>query len=254
MQFVILGFWWLLCWVFGPAGLAQAPAGDFVSEIVYSSPNGVNALAFDPGGHLLYVEKQGRVMRLASNGSGGFAATPTEFADLRAQIDSAGESGLLGMALSPAYTSTRYLNLFYTTASDQRLTRITANPSLTAMVPGSGLVLLSGLPRASSFHKAGERIEGQEIQSHFFRTVWRSVRCGLMPSSGPHACRAALYSSVPVLGGARGAFAPRARPACGCLPGALAVSRASGDVDAMLKSLCVGRVRTYQTRSWFWFS
>ena len=68
--------------------------------------------------------------------------------------------------------------------------------------------------------------------------------------------RPARMPRVPLLrlGGARGALCPRVRPACGCLPGALAVSRASGDVDAMLKSLGVGRIRTYQTRSWFWFS
>ena len=65
---------------------------------------------------------------------------------------------------------------------------------------------------------------------------------------------AALYCAVPGPGDARAALRPRAKPACGGLSGALAISRASGDVDAMLKSLCVGRVRTYQTRSWFWFS
>ena len=42
----------------------------------------------------------------------------------------------------------------------------------------------------------------------FLRAVRRSLRCGLMPSSVPHACPASLCCVVLRLGGARGALRP----------------------------------------------
>jgi len=84
--------------------------------------------------------------------------------------------------------------------------------------------------------------------------------CGAVSAAG--SCRQAshMHAGRPSTAQFRGPAtrsrgpSPPARPACGCLPGALAVSRASAGIGAMLKSLCVGRIRTYQTRSWFWFS
>jgi hypothetical protein len=71
------------------------------------------------------------------------------------------------------------------------------------------------------------------------------VECTLWRSSVPRACRQPFTAQFrgPVM--LARPFAPEPGPACGGLSGALAISRASGDVDAMLKSLCVGRVRTY---------
>lgn len=136
--------------------LAQAPPGDFVSDIVFDSPNGINALEFDHLGHLLVLEKQGRVLRLEPNGSGGFVTPPTVFADLTSQVVPTFESGLLGFALDPDYANNGTLYLFYTSASDQRLTRISANATFDAMQPDSEVILLQGLPRASFIHKAGD--------------------------------------------------------------------------------------------------
>ncbi len=135
---------------------AQAPPADFVSDMVYASPNGVTALEFDHQGRLLVAEKQGRLMLFQPNGSGGFVTPPTVFADVVAQVVPTFESGLLGLALDPDYANNRYLYLFYTSSSDQRLTRITANVGFTAMQAGSEVVLVSGLPRATFIHKAGD--------------------------------------------------------------------------------------------------
>ncbi|MCB1609015.1 MAG: PQQ-dependent sugar dehydrogenase [Xanthomonadales bacterium] len=146
----------LICWCSLGVALAQAPANQFLSEIVYDSPNGITALEFDHNGDLLYIEKQGRVMRLPSDGNGGFATPAVLFADLRSQVTSVSEAGLLGLALAPNYASSRWIYLYYSTASDNRLTRITANGTFTAMQAGSEVVLLSGLPGTNRFHSAGD--------------------------------------------------------------------------------------------------
>lgn len=146
----------LICWCSLGIALAQAPANQFLSEVVYDSPNGITALEFDHNGDLLYVEKQGRVMRLPSDGNGGFVTPAVLFADLRGQVVSVSEAGLLGLALAPNYASSRWIYLYYSTASDNRLTRITANGTFSAMQAGSEVVLLSGLPGTSRFHSAGD--------------------------------------------------------------------------------------------------
>lgn len=141
---------------FGARLPAQAPPSDFVSDTVFNSPNGVTALEFDHQGRLLAAEKQGRLVQFQPNGSGGFVTPPTQFANLVSQVVPTFESGLLGMALDPDYANNRYIYLFYTTSTDQRLTRITANTDFSAMQAGSEVVLLSGLPRATFIHNAGD--------------------------------------------------------------------------------------------------
>lgn len=115
--------------------------------------NGITALDFGPTGILYLAEKQGRVLAALPDGQGGYQ-TPQVFLDLRAQVDSTVESGLLGLAVDPDFTSTRHIYLFYTTATDQRLARTTANAAGTSGTSPS--TLLTGLPRAFNFHKAGD--------------------------------------------------------------------------------------------------
>ncbi|UXI67023.1 PQQ-dependent sugar dehydrogenase [Tahibacter amnicola] len=150
---------WIMAWVFGlcvqTAG-AQAPPSAFVTDFVYGSQYGFTSIVFDHAGRLLVAEKRGRVVLLAPNGSGGFVTPATTFADLLSSVDASAECGLLGLALDPDYANTRYVYFFYSTPTDQRLTRATVNATYTAVVPGSEIVLLSGLPRESNAHKAGD--------------------------------------------------------------------------------------------------
>jgi hypothetical protein len=94
-------------------------------------------------------------------------------------------------------------------------------------------------PRFYAGNRRVERIKDRNSKATFARCA---VQCTLRDRAVK---RPARMPRVPLLrlGGARGALCPRVRPACGCLPGALAVSRASGDVDAMLKSIHVGGSR-----------
>lgn len=144
----------LLALCSAPVGAQQPPAA-FISETLHSPANGKTGIAFDHLGASYLIEKQGRIVRAAANGSGGFAS-PVVFADFVSEVSTAQEAGLLGIAIDPDYANTRYLYVFYTTASDQRLVRLRANAAFSAVEAGSATVLLSGLPRASNIHKGGD--------------------------------------------------------------------------------------------------
>ncbi|MFN0058916.1 MAG: PQQ-dependent sugar dehydrogenase [Planctomycetota bacterium] len=136
--------------------LGQSLPSGFALDLV-DWTDGANmgiSLEFGPNGRMYVGEKNGRVMTYAPNGTGGYLA-PTVYADLSAVVDTAIESGLLGLAIDPDFASNRFMYLFYTTFTDQRLVRVTANASYDAAV-GSPVVLLSGLPRSQNFHNAGD--------------------------------------------------------------------------------------------------
>lgn len=136
-------------------GIAQQPPASFINETLHSAPNGKTGIAFDHLGAVYLIEKQGRVIRAAANGSGGYH-DPVVFADITASVSSNQEAGLLGIAIDPDYANSRYVYLFHTSASDQRLVRIRASTDFTAMQAGSYTVLLDGLPHASNIHKGGD--------------------------------------------------------------------------------------------------
>jgi len=116
--------------------------------------NGRTKIESDSVGRLYVTEKQGRVLLYQPNGSGAFQTPPAVILDLTGQVDPSAESGLLGLALDPDFDSNRHVYLFYTTATDQRVVRYTANAALTSLE--SPMVLLSGLSRVAPFHKAGD--------------------------------------------------------------------------------------------------
>lgn len=114
---------------------------------------GTTAVAFGPTGIMYLAEKRGRLLALTPNGSGGFN-TAQVFADLRSVVDSQLEAGMLGLVVDPEYASNRYIYALYTTSTDQRVVRFTANAAGTAS--SAQTTLLSGLPRSAAFHKAGD--------------------------------------------------------------------------------------------------
>jgi PKD repeat protein len=115
---------------------------------------GTIGLDFDSAGRLFIGEKRGRVLVMTPNGSGGFNA-PTVFADLTAFVDWSQESGLLGLAIDPDFANNRYIYVFYTTPTDQRLVRIQADNTFIVWTAAQ-TVLLQGLPRTATYHKAGD--------------------------------------------------------------------------------------------------
>ncbi|HEY1121691.1 MAG TPA: PQQ-dependent sugar dehydrogenase, partial [Haloferula sp.] len=119
------------------------------------SGNGMTAIDFDSEGRMFVCEKWGRVLVFEPKGKGDFEK-PEVFADFRDQVNPEGESGLLGLALDPGFAKNHYLYVFYTAAAEQRLVRLTADKDFKASVPGKELVLLDGLPRLMTNHKAGD--------------------------------------------------------------------------------------------------
>lgn len=144
--------------ILGAFALAQSQIltepGRFAAELLFSG-NGTTSIEFDPDGRLLICEKQGRILIALPDGRGGFS-TPAEFADLRTLVFSTGESGLLGLALDPDYRQNRFLYLFHTTPGDQRLVRIQAQADFRSATTAEPAVILAGLPRNATFHKAGD--------------------------------------------------------------------------------------------------
>ncbi|MEO5915972.1 MAG: PQQ-dependent sugar dehydrogenase [Luteolibacter sp.] len=142
--------------------LASAPgahaqkisAAGFSYEQIHSG-NGMTALDFDSSGRMFVCEKQGRVLVFNPDGKGGFKA-PGVFADFRKEVNPDGESGLLGIAVDPQFTTNHFLYVFYTGNTDQRLVRLTADTGFAQATAGSELILLKDLPRTATNHKAGD--------------------------------------------------------------------------------------------------
>ncbi|MEK7952068.1 PQQ-dependent sugar dehydrogenase [Luteolibacter soli] len=126
----------------------------FKYEEIHSG-NGMTAMDFDSEGRLFVCEKWGRVLVFQPKGKGDFEK-PEVFADFHEQVNPEGESGLLGIALDPGFAKNHYLYVFYTAQAEQRLVRLTADKDFKAAVPGQELVLLDGLPRTMTNHKAGD--------------------------------------------------------------------------------------------------
>jgi PKD repeat protein len=144
----------LLVTLAGSEARAQTVAdANFSAQVLYRG-NGMITVAFGPDGRMYVCEKQGRILVFLADGHGGFQ-TPTVFADFTAAIDDAQEMGLLGLAVDPSFATNRYMYLFYSTATDQRVVRVEADASYGQMVVGSELVLVSGLPRGVGNLKGG---------------------------------------------------------------------------------------------------
>ncbi len=127
-------------------GSRTQPAGVTRNESWVTGLSSATALAQAPDGRLL-VTQQGGALRVVKNGS--LLATPF----LSLTVDSSGERGLLGVALHPAFTTNRWLYVYYTTATGgthNRISRFTASASNADVVePASELVLVD-LPALSS--------------------------------------------------------------------------------------------------------
>lgn len=135
--------------------LSAAPTdSNFTTDSVFDG-GGTTKIKFDHAGRMYMAQKRGRLMRSLPNGSGGFQ-TAVEILNIQTQVDSESEGGLLGMTLDPDFANNRFIYLFFTTTSDQRLVRYTFDSTFSAIESGSATVLVSGLPAATAVHKAGD--------------------------------------------------------------------------------------------------
>jgi glucose/arabinose dehydrogenase len=120
----------------GAPRLGFVPTGVIASDL--RTPWGV---AFLPDGSALVGERDsGRILRFRASGG-----TPEQVMTIPG-VHHEGESGLLGLAVSPSYARDRLVYAYYTTDSDNRIARFTLGGRVTP--------ILTGLARAA-LHDGG---------------------------------------------------------------------------------------------------
>jgi hypothetical protein len=124
------------------------PAG-FSQVQVANGLNNPTAMVFAPDGRV-FVTQQGGALRVIKNG----ALLPTSFIQLT--VDAAGERGLIGVVLDPAFSTNQYIYLYYTvpgTPAHNRISRFTATGDV--VVSGSETVILDIDPLSGATNHNG---------------------------------------------------------------------------------------------------
>ncbi|HEX6976486.1 MAG TPA: PQQ-dependent sugar dehydrogenase, partial [Vicinamibacterales bacterium] len=87
--------------------VAAIPPG--FEDTLVASVESPTALAFTPDGRLLITSQRGE-LRVVQNGT----LLPTPVLDLSSRLCNNSERGLLGVAVDPAFTSNRFVYVYYT--------------------------------------------------------------------------------------------------------------------------------------------
>jgi len=126
-----------------PAGAAPAQTAPEVRTVA-SGLEVPWSIGFLPDGSALVTERNtARVRRVTSTGQVTTAGTV-------AGVAAAGEGGLLGLAVSPTFATDRFVYLYFTAASDNRIVRATyQNGQL-----GTPQPVLTGIPKGTT-HNGG---------------------------------------------------------------------------------------------------
>jgi glucose/arabinose dehydrogenase len=129
------------------APTSTQPASPF-AKVVASGLEVPWSIAFLPDGTPLVTERDSaRILELKADGQ---TIERRKMADAR----STGEGGLLGIAVSPKYANDGYVYAYYTTETDNRITRFHLDDS-------PEQVLLAGIPKASN-HDGGRLAFGPD--------------------------------------------------------------------------------------------
>ncbi len=143
-----------------------ANASSFRNEVLATGFDLPTAIKFLPDGRMLVVELQGKIRVLSPPYT---SADPTPFLQLT-NIGSAGvQQGIYDLVLDPGFTTNHLYYIFYTLGSPNRdrLSRFTANSTLTGTVAGSELVLYQDPQAASSEHHGGALNFGNDGKLYF---------------------------------------------------------------------------------------
>lgn len=120
----------------------------FAEATVASGLSSPTAMAIAPDGRILICEQGGRLRVVKS---GALLSTPA----ITLTVNTSGERGLLGVAVDPAFSTNRYIYLFYTSTSGSihnRVSRFTMGGDVVSS--GSELQLLN-LPTLSAINHNG---------------------------------------------------------------------------------------------------
>ena len=138
----------------------------FQNEILATGFDLPTNIEFLPDGRMLVVELQGKIKILPPPYT---QPDPTPFLQLT-NVGSFGvQQGLFDMVLDPDFVTNHYYYLFYTAATPNRdrLSRFTANASITGTVPGSELVLYQDPLDSSDEHHGGALSFGTDGKVYF---------------------------------------------------------------------------------------
>ena len=141
-----------------PAATALPLPAGFIDELVVGGLDDATAIAWAPDGRLFIAERTG-LIRVFQDGQ----LLPTPFLDISSQVNTAGERGLIGLAIHPEFPAMPYVYFVHTfdppglpatNAFSQpggtgprvdRLLRVEADPAnLNVALAGSEVVLLGG--------------------------------------------------------------------------------------------------------------
>ncbi len=130
------------------------PAQDFVNDTLATGFALPTTIEFLPDGRMLVVELQGTIRVLPPPYT---QADPTPFLTITNIGSSGVQQGIYDLVLDPAFSTNRFYYLSYTagTPNRDRVSRFTANATLTGTVAGSELVLYQDPLNPSDEHHGG---------------------------------------------------------------------------------------------------
>jgi glucose/arabinose dehydrogenase len=137
-----------------PIAVNVANTDHFQNEVLATGLDLPTTLEFLPDGRMLVAELEGTIRVLSPPYT---QPSPTPFLQI-SNIGSAGvQQGIYDIALDPSFTTNHYYYVFYTLGSPNhdRVSRFTANSSLTGTVPGSEFVLYEDPQDANAEHHGG---------------------------------------------------------------------------------------------------
>ena len=143
-----------------------ANTSSFQNEVLATGFNLPTAIKFLPDGRMLVVELQGKIKVLPPPYT---TPDPTLFLQLT-NIGSAGvQQGIYDIVLDPSFSTNHFYYIFYTLGSPNRdrLSRFTANATLTGTVAGSELVLYQDPQDANAEHHGGAINFGNDGKLYF---------------------------------------------------------------------------------------
>ena len=126
----------------------------FQNEVLATGFNLPTSIEFLPDARMLVTELNGVIKVMSPPYT---QASPTPFLQIANIANNGVQQGIFDVALDPNFTSNRYYYVFYTANSPNvdRLSRFTANSSLTGTVAGSELILYQDPQTANTEHHGG---------------------------------------------------------------------------------------------------
>jgi glucose/arabinose dehydrogenase len=137
-----------------PVSVNVSNTNYFRNEILATGFDLPTAIKFLPDGRMLVVELAGKIKVMSPPYT---SASPTLFLQLT-NVGSAGvQQGIYDIALDPNFSTNHYYYIFYTagTPNRDRLSRFTANSTLTGTVAGSEVILYQDPENANAEHHGG---------------------------------------------------------------------------------------------------